>query len=193
MEATLRSGEEAEALRDDLRQAALGVVGLAGAMVTRDGQTVFLYADTEHEARAAEALVRRLAPAAEVHVTRWHPIEEAWKDAALPLPATLEEEAAERAAHEAAEREEAALEGDVDWHVVCHLPSRGAAIDLERALAGEAVFVRRRWRYVVAGALTEERAEELCERVRREHPEADVRIEANLSDLERSPLQFLPF
>jgi hypothetical protein len=51
----------------------------------------------------------------------------------------------------------------------------------------------RRWRYVVAGVPTEERAEELAERLRRELPEADVRVEVDLSDVERSPLQFLPF
>ncbi|MDW8338166.1 MAG: hypothetical protein RMM28_03395 [Thermoleophilia bacterium] len=193
VEATLPTEEEAEALRDDLRAGALGVVGLAGAMATRDGRTVFLYADTEDQAREAEGLVRRLAPGAAVELTRWHPIEEAWKDVALPLPATPQEEAAERAAHEAAEREEAAREGDVDWHVVCHLPARGAAIELARELAEEAVSVRRRWRYLVVGVLTEERAQDLAERIVAEHPEADVRVEANLSDLERSPLQFLPF
>ncbi|GIU94730.1 MAG: hypothetical protein KatS3mg012_1187 [Gaiellaceae bacterium] len=193
VEATLADGERAHALQDDLRAATLGTEGLAGVMVTRDGRHVFLYADTEEQARRAEELVRRLAPAAEVALTRWHPLEEAWKDASLPLPRTPEEEAAELAAREAAEREEAAEEGDYDWHVVVHLPSRASAVELARALRDAGLSVRRRWRYLVVGALTEERAEELAERIATEHPEADARVEANLSDLERSPLQFLPF
>lgn len=193
VEVALPDDERAASLREDLRAATLGVGGLAGVMVTRDGRFVFLYADTEAQAREAEALARRLAPSAEAHVTRWHPVEEAWKDASLPLPSTPEEEAAELAARESAEAAEAAAEGDYDWHVVVHLPGRAAAVELARDLSAEGIAVKRRWRYVVAGVLTEERAEELAERIAGEHPEADVRIEANLSDLERSPLQFLPF
>jgi len=193
VEATLRDGEHAEALRDDLRAATLGAEGLAGLMVTRDGRHVFLYADTEEQARRAERLVRSLAPAAEVAVTRWHPLEEAWKDVSIPLPTTPAEEAAELAAREAAELAEAEEEGDYDWHVVVHLPSRRDAMELERALRADGLPVRRRWRYLVVGALTEERAGELAERIAADQPGADVRIEANLSDLERSPLQFLPF
>lgn len=193
VEATLRDGEQAEALRDDLRAATLGVEGLAGIMVTRDGRRVFLYADTEDQARRAEALVRRLAASAEVAVTRWHPLEEAWKEVSIPLPTTPEEEAAELAAREVAELEEAAQEGEYDWHVVVHLPSRGAARELAGALAAEGLAVKHRWRYLVVGVLTEERAVELAERIQAERSGADVRIEANLSDVERSPLQFLPF
>lgn len=193
VEGTLPDDEHAQALSDDLRAATLGVDGLAGVMVTRDGRHVFLYADTEAQARRAEELVRRLAPSAEVAVTRWHPLEEAWKDISIPLPTTPEEEAAELAAREAAEREEAAEEGEYDWNVVVHLPSRGEAAEVARALAAEGLAVKRRWRYLVVGVLTEERAAELAERLVAEQPGAEVRIEANLSDLERSPLQFLPF
>jgi hypothetical protein len=193
VEVALPDDERAATLRDDLRAAALGADGLAGVMVTRDGRHVFLYADTESQARDAERLVRDLAQDAEARVTRWHPVEEAWKDASLPLPATPEQEAAELAARESAEAVEAASEGDHDWHVVTRLAGRGDAIELASALSAEGVNVKRRWRYVVAGVLTEERAEELAGRLRTEHPDADVRIEANLSDLERTPLQFLPF
>lgn len=193
VEATLRDDEHAQALQDDLRAATLGADGLAGVMVTRDGRHVFLYADTEEQVRRAAQLVLGLAPAAEVALTRWHPLEEAWKDVSIPLPTTAEEEATELAAREAAELAEAEEEGDYDWHVVVHLPSRRVAAELERALAADGLAVKRRWRYVVAGVLTEERAEALAARIAADHPEADVRIEANLSDLERSPLQFLPF
>lgn len=169
-----------------------------GVMVTRDGARLFLYASSEERAREAEGIVRALVDderlTAELRVTRWHPVEEAWKEASIPLPATPGEEAAEYAAREEAETAEAELEGGYDWSVVVHVPGRDAAAALADRLAAEGVDVMRRWRYVVAGAPTEERAQELAERLRGELPaDADVRVEVDLSDVERSPLQFLPF
>jgi hypothetical protein len=167
-------------------------------MVTRDGSRLFLYAASEEQAREAEQVVRSLVDAdelsAEISVTRWHPIAEKWKDASLPVPRTPEEEEAEYAAREAGEAREAEIEGSYDWHVLVYMSGRDQAADLADLLEREGVPVTRRWRYVVASALTEERAEELAERLRSELPEdADVRIEVDLSDVARSPLQFLPF
>jgi hypothetical protein len=167
-------------------------------MVTRDGSRLFLYAASEPQAREAEQVVRSLVDAdelsAEISVTRWHPIAEEWKDASLPVPRTPEEEEAEYSAREVAEATEAEIEGEYDWRVVAHLPGRDEAADLADRLEREGVPVTQRWRYVVASALTEERAEELAERLRSEVPDdADVRIEVDLSDVARSPLQFLPF
>jgi hypothetical protein len=169
-----------------------------GVVVTRDGSRLFIYADTEPPARAAERVVRELAEAdeltAEIRVTRWHPIEEAWKDASIPLPATEDEREAEYAAREAAEADEAWAEGSYDWMVAVRLPARDEAKELAARLAAEGVPVARRWRYVVAGALTEERAEELAERLRSELPDdAEVRIEADLSDVAGAPFQFVGF
>lgn len=179
---------------DDRARERLG----SGVMVTRDGSRLFLYADSETGAREAEGIVRALVAGDEltatIGVTRWHPVEEAWKDVSIPLPATADEEAAEYAAREAAEAGEAELEGRYDWHVFVHAPDRGAAVELAERLAAEGLDVTRRWRYIVAGVPTEERAEELADRLRSELSEgAEVRIEVDLSDVERSPLQFLPF
>jgi hypothetical protein len=169
-----------------------------GIAVTRDGSRLFLYANREAQAREAAGLVRELADAdelpAEIQVTRWHPIEEAWKDASLPLPVTEEEQEAEYTAREAAEADEAWREGSFDWTVAVRLSGRDRAKELAARLSAEGVPVARRWRYVVAGALTEERAEELAERIRSglENDE-EARVEVDLSDVTRSPLQFLPF
>lgn len=169
-----------------------------GVMVTRDGTRLFLYAESGARAQEAERIVRELVESsgltADLRVTRWHPVEEAWKELSVPLPATAAEQDAEYAAREAAESAEAEREGVYDWSVVVHLPGRGAAAALADVLAGEGLDVTRRWRYVVAGVPTEERAEELVERLRAELPEeADIRVEVDLSDVTRSPLQFLPF
>jgi hypothetical protein len=188
-------GERLRALDlDDEAQKQLG----PHVLVTRDGSRLFLYAATEQQAREAERVVRDLLEAeelsAEIAVTRWHPVEEAWKDASLPLPATPEEELAEHEARELAEAAEARREGRYDWEVVAHLPTRDAAVELADRLAAEGTPAMRRWRYVVAGAVTEEEAVELADRLRSELPDdADVRVEVDLSDLPRGPLQFLPF
>ena len=180
-------------LDDDARQR-LGT----GIAVTRDGSRLFLYADGEVPGREAERIVRQLADAddltAEIRLMRWHPIEEAWKDASLPLPATDAERQAEYAAREAAEADEAQREGSFDWTVAVRLSSRDRAKELAESLSAAGTPVRRRWRYVVAGALTEELAEELAGRIRSElEDDEEARIDADLSDVTRSPLQFLPF
>ena len=167
-------------------------------LVTRDGSRLFLYAASEADAREAAEVVRSLIEAdgltAEIRVTRWHPVEEAWKDASIPLPRTPEEEEAEYAAREAAEAREAELEGEYDWEVAIRLPRRDEAIEVAHRLEAEGLPVSRRWRYVVVSALTQERAEELAQRLRAELPsDADVSVEANLSDVRLPAFQFLPF
>jgi hypothetical protein len=167
-------------------------------LVTRDGSRLFLYAAEEAQAREAAHTVRSVSEAdeltAEISVTRWHPVEEAWKDASLPLPDTPAEEKAEYAAREAAEAEEAETEGEYDWHVIVRLSRRDEAVEVAGRLEADGLPVARRWRYVVAGALTEERAEQLAERLRGELPnDADVSVEANLSDVRVPAFQFLSF
>ena len=188
-------GEQLRALDldDDVRER-LG----RRVLVTRNGSRLFLYAANEAQAREAAEVVRSMVEAdeltAEIRVMRWHPVEEAWKDASIPLPRTPEEEEAEYTAREAAEAEEAEIEGEYDWHVVVRLPRRDEAVEVARRLEAESVPVARRWRYVVAGVLTEERAEELAERLRDELPnDAEISVEANLSDLRLPTFQFLPF
>jgi hypothetical protein len=166
-------------------------------IVTKDGPHVFLYASTEEQAQEAERAARELVEAeglrARIAVTRWHPDEEAWKDASIPLPQTDEERRAEYARREATEAAEAQAEGQYDWHVVAHLPGRDEAGELEERLASDGIPVARRWRYVVAGALTEEQAPELARRVQAESPPGtDVSVEVNLSELALPPLLFLP-
>ena len=143
--------------------------------VTRDRSRMFLYASSESAAHEAERVARELIGAeglnAQVRVTRWHPVEEAWRDASEPLPQTEEELRTERARHEAAEAAEVAEEGEYDFEVHIDPPSHGDAVELERRLREEGLPVRRLWKYLSVGALTEERANGLAERVRAEAPE----------------------
>ena len=148
---------------------------------------MFLYTGGEPEAREAERVARELLAAddltAQIAVTRWHPMEEAWKDASIPLPRTPEEEQEEAIRKEEAEWEEAEEEGSYDWMVKVALPGRSEAIELEQRLTGEGFPVHRRWRYVTVDVVTEERANELGSRLREELPEAEVWVEANRDDI----------
>ena len=157
------------------------------AVVTRDGSRVFVYTGSEREAREAERVARELVAAdeltAEIRVMRWHPVEQAWKDASIPLPRTPQEEQEEASRKEEAEWQEAEQEGSFDWLVKVALPGRREAAELEERLSGEGFPVHRRWRYVTVDVVTEERANELGSRLREDLPEAEVWVVANPDDV----------
>lgn len=166
-------------------------------IVTRDGPRFFLYAATQDGAGAAETVVRSLLESegmsASVSVTRWHPIEEAWRDASLPLPQTEAEEEAERVRHELAEEREARVEGSYDWRVKVAAHSRHEAIELERDLVSQGLPVRRRFRYLTADAPTEERATEIGAGIQASAaPGTRVWVEPNPDDLPHSIFELLP-
>jgi hypothetical protein len=157
-------------------------------VVTRDGPRVFLYATSESRAREAEHVAGELLAAddltAEIAVTRWHPVEEAWKDASIPLPQTPDEEREELERKTEAEWDEAEEEGSYDWLVKAELPAGDAAAELGERLRAEGYPVHRRWRYVTIDVVTEERANELAGRLREElSPEAEVWVDANTDDI----------
>jgi len=153
-------------------------------IVTRDGSRLFLYTATHEEAQEAARVVEELTAAetltAQIHTTRWHPVEEEWKDASLPLPRTPSEEALERQRREERERQAVAAGGDYDWQVRVRARDRAEAAALEQQLLGQALPVKRRWRFVTIGALTEEQADEIASTVRDGLPEADVEIQPTL-------------
>jgi hypothetical protein len=157
-------------------------------ILTSEGDSIFAYARNEVAARAAEAEIRKLAAEneleASISLTRWHPIEEDWKDVATPMPSTPEEQAAEKARHEAAEVAEEEESGEFDWEVAIHVESLGDMRDLDQKLRDQGMKVHRRWKYLMVGALTEEKAEQLAEKLRPLVPEgAEVEVLVNPDDL----------
>jgi hypothetical protein len=144
-------------------------------IVTRDGPKVFVYSSSEEQAKEAEKVVREILEqddlSGTLRVTRWHPVEEAWKDASEPLPESDAEREAEYARRVAAEEAEAEIEGEYDWEVRVDLPHMRDAHDLAERLRDEGRDVTRRWRHLFVGAPTEEAAAELAKRLESEAPE----------------------
>jgi hypothetical protein len=138
-------------------------------VVSRDRSRVFLYAADEAQAREAERVVRDLvaeeALSAEISTSRWHPIEEAWRDASSPLPTAPDAVEEELARRETAEAQKAERTRSWNWHLRAELPHRREAVELAASLEAEGLRVHRRWRYVTVDLATEEAATELGDRL----------------------------
>jgi hypothetical protein len=147
-------------------------------IVTRDGARMFLYTGSEEEAREAERVARELVAAeslrASVALTRWHPDEDAWKDASVPMPETEEQRTEEHERHEQAAEREPRTRWTYQWEVRIDLPTRHDTLELGSRLADEGIDTRRHWKYLLVGAGSEERATELAERIRGEAPEGSA-------------------
>jgi hypothetical protein len=140
--------------------------------VSRDGPRVFLYADTEELARDADGVVRALLSSegrqAAMALERWHPVEQDWKDAGVPLPETEEELRAEHDRQQAREAAESLESGEAEWEVRVSLPSREATHELAERLEGEGIPVTRRSTFLLIGAVNQDEATALAERLRAE-------------------------
>jgi hypothetical protein len=151
-------------------------------VVSRDGPRVFLYADSEELARDADGIVRALLSSegrqARIALERWHPVEQDWKDAAVPLPQTDEEIEAEHERQQAREAAESRASGHAEWEVRVSLPSREATDELADRLEAEGTPVTRRSTFLLVGAVNRDEATALAERLRTAAPEgATVEVE----------------
>jgi hypothetical protein len=134
--------------------------------VSRDGETVFCYADTRRAADAAVRVVRDVLGeqrlAAEPRLDRWHPIEERWEDARVPLPDSDAERRAERERLDQAD-EAASLEtGIAQWEVRVEVASPREAEELADSLERDGRSVVRRARFLLVGANDRDDAGELA-------------------------------
>ncbi len=137
---------DAEELADELREHRLAV--------SRDDDTVFVYAATgmqaEQAGRVIESELNDLGLAPSRFVTeRWLHEEERWNDD--PEGPDVEEELLER--------------GYAPWEVRVEADSLREADDLAEQLRGEGYDVSRTFTYVIAGTRTREEAAELARRV----------------------------
>jgi hypothetical protein len=165
--------------------------------VSRDGPKLFLYAGSEQQAREAEVVAQELVAAdnlsADFAVTRWHPVEQEWKDASIPLPQTETEIHQELERKEEAERKEQAEEGSYDWLVKINLPSAADAERISEALDEAGHPVHRIWRWVTVDVLTEEIGNEVISSLQEALPaDAEIWLEGNLDDARPTAALFDP-
>jgi hypothetical protein len=143
-------------------------------IVSRDGPRVFLYTDSEARAREVDGLVRASLSSkrrsATVELERWHPDEQEWKDASVPFPRTEAEREAERERREAREAAESLATGHAEWEVRVELPGHAETVELAERLEAEGIPVVRRFTYLLVGAVNEDEARALGERLRDEAP-----------------------
>ncbi len=171
-------------VEDDVRRR----LGLHVA-VSADGPRIFLYAGTEDGAREADQVVRQVMAqrglGADFALDRWHPVEEEWQDADVPMPQTDQQRQAEHQRLEADETRESLATGHAQWEVRVELPSHHDAVALADRLQAEGRSVIRRWKFLVLGANDSGDARELARVIAQEAPAASVQVE------EAGPL--LPF
>jgi hypothetical protein len=168
-------------VEDDLRRR------LGGRIVVGAGDgSVFLYAGSENSAREAERVATELLGqegiTAKTALDRWHPIEEAWEQADVALPATDAEREAEHQRLEAAETAESLASGEAQWEARAEFPTHREAVAMANRLRGEGRTVIRRWRFLVVSANNEDDAQDLADHIRREAP-SDARVRAEAAGL----------
>jgi hypothetical protein len=161
-------------LEHELEEESLERLGKRLAVEVSAGDSaVFFYGDSEEQVQEAARLVRAIldeqALEAAVDVSRWHPLEERWEDASVPLPQTEAERRAELASLEAEEVAESRADGP-DWEVRVELPGHRETVELAERLEAEGIPVLRRWRFLLIGADSEQQAHELAARLRQQVP-----------------------
>jgi hypothetical protein len=147
-----------------------------GVLVTRDGPHVFLYADTQEKAAAADKVAREVLTENELKadvspVSRWHPVEERWEDASVPLPGTGEALEAEHERWEKQEADETRTLGYAEWEVRVDLSSHRDAVEFAQRLEADGITpITRRWKYILIGTANDDEAKALAERLGAEAP-----------------------
>jgi hypothetical protein len=185
--ATLHEEGLVEQLLDRLHRHEIGdevIERLGGRVAVSTGPSrVFVYTDSEGAAREAERILRDLRAAhdldTDLAVQRWHPVEERWEDAAVPLPQTEVEQQAEHERLQQDEAEDSQQTGLAEWEVRIELDSHHDAGEMADRLEAEGMDPVRRWKYVVVGANNEDEARALAERLRGEAPAGStINVEA---------------
>jgi hypothetical protein len=152
-----------------------GVPSPGHVAVSHEEGHVFLYADSAEDAARASATVEAVLSEKQIQGKlsswRWHPEEDRWEDASLPLPSTPAEHAAEHEHLEEVETEESNQAGEPEWEVRVSLPTHHDARAFAERLAGEGIPVQRHWRHLTLGTKDEDEARALAERLRAEAPQ----------------------
>jgi hypothetical protein len=146
--------------------------------VSREGSRVFLYTDSEERARSVLETAQSEGRSARLILERWHPVAADWRDASVPLPQTEAEVEAERLELQEREAAESLATGWAQWEVRIELGSHEDTVALADRLEAEGNPVVRRHTFLLVGALNEDDAHALAQRLEGEVPEgARIQVE----------------
>jgi hypothetical protein len=164
-------GEEAAELAADLKQRRLSV--------SRDDDTIFIYASSQADAEQARAIVESELRANQIEaktskVEHWLDAEERWDDE--PATETWEQEELD--------------EGYAPWEVRVECGSRQEARDLAERLETEGYKPLRHFHYLIVGTASHEDAEKLATRL---HGEVEVGGEVVLEAMGQTVRPFAIF
>jgi hypothetical protein len=172
---TLAGPGPADELAGQLQQGDLEHTLAAGAgdrvIVSRDGSEVFLYAGSREQLERARLAIEnsRAAGPSQSELRRWHPVAEEWADPDVPLPTDESGWAAEHAERIAEERldsgELTRESGAPQWEVRVECRSHRDTVAVAERLRGEGLEPLRRWRYLLVGAVDEDAARQLADRL----------------------------
>ena len=168
---TLPGPGPADELAGQLQEGSLEHTLASGAgdrvIVSRDGNEVFLYADSREQLERAWTAIESSRGGGQVQsqLRRWHPVAEEWEDPDAPLPTDASAVAAEHAELIAEERAESRELGAAEWEVRVECGSHRDTVALAERLQGEGLQPLRRWRYLLVGAADEDAARALADRL----------------------------
>ncbi len=150
-------------------------------LVSIDGDEVFCYAGTRQQAERAKTLIERLAAAngwqLDTEIKHWHPSAEMWEDPDVPLPRSDSDRAAEHEELMAQERRDAAERRYPDFEVRLECANELAADRIAQRLREEGLPSVKRSRLLLIGAVDEDAARALADRLEHELPGCKIRVE----------------
>jgi hypothetical protein len=154
--------------------------------VSLDGSEVFCYTGTRAQAERVDQVIRSLGEQnswqLESELRHWHPTAEEWEDPDKPLPDSDAQRAAERQELMDSERAESLAQGYPEFEVRVELHRHRDTVHLAEKLRQEGLPNVHRWKYLFIGALDEDDANALAERLRAEVPSGStVTVEASSS------------
>ncbi len=154
-------------------------------VVSVDDHQVFCYAGTREQADQAREVIQALADEhrweLDFELRHWHPTAERWEEADKPLPRSDNERATEHRERVDRERQDSAAQGYPEFEVRVQCASHADAGELAQRLRDQGIPIVQRWTYVLVGAVDEDSAGTLAQRLRAEAPAgSQTTVEGNL-------------
>ncbi len=166
-------------------------------VVSRDGPTVFCYANDRSQAQAVQRAIENSNDGGwsmEVALEHWHPIAEQWEPPDAELPDTPAQRSREHDQLIQSEREESHDQGFPMFEVRVKCASHRDAEELVQRLRAEGVPTAHRWHFVVAGASDEDSAKSLAARISDQSPTgASVTVEGSVQEIAQDSPYVTPY